>query len=183
METEDWMLAMAERSLDVADPVTAQTGIQASISAVWSVIAAPGGLESFHPFCAANTVVKWPGADAEDLVTYYSGLKYRRRFRQWYDHEGYDLELGVGDRVSAYVQWRLRTSGPTSRLTIRVYPLLISIYSPAKKAAFLERQFGPLLRHYLDCVVAGARHRVETGLPVREDQFGRNEIYSARGDG
>lgn len=179
MITDDWKSIPTANGLEIAEPVEARVTIQAGAEAVWAVISAPGGLETYHPFCAENTVGKWPGADAEDRITYFSGLSFRRRFRRWFEGVGYDLELGAGPQSTAWVQWRIEPGQGSSSLTIRVYPLLNAALPEEMKKSFLERQFGDLLSHYLDCVVKGVRHRVETGTPVSEDQFGRNAIYSA----
>lgn len=42
----------------------------------------------------------------------------------------------------------------------------------------LAREFGADLQHYLDCVVRGVKHWIETGDDVAEDQFGWDPLYS-----
>ena len=165
--------------LEVGAPIAEGIDIPAGTGDLWALIAAPGNLKRFHPFCAATEVIEWDGAGSVDTITYYSGFTYRRRFAAWFDGVGYDLELGVAPEFTARVVWRLAEQGAgRCRLDIAVYPYLKASLPEAKKLAYQRRLFGETLQHYLRCVVQGVRYKVVTGEDVTEDQFGRNPHYS-----
>ena len=63
-------------------------------SDLWDIISSPSNLESFHPFCAKNPTINWPGLNSIDQIYYYSGLILERRFVKWIDNQGYDLFIG-----------------------------------------------------------------------------------------
>ncbi len=170
---------LAAEGLEIGLPVVTKAEIRASANKIWTAIAAPGSLVQFHPFVRSNPVERWHGADAADSVVYHSGLIYFRRFHRWLPGEGYCLELGVGARPSARVSWRIIQQQSSAKLAIFVFPLLDTTLPNDRKDAFLEKHFGDNLQHYLDSVVSGAKHWVETGTQVEPDQFGRNPIYSA----
>jgi hypothetical protein len=73
-------------------PVAVERTIAAPAQEVWEAISMSGNLESCHPFCARNPVKVWPGSNSQDEVHYLSGWVYERRFHQWIEGIGYDLE-------------------------------------------------------------------------------------------
>ena len=155
--------------------------VEVPAARVWEVIAEPGNLAHFHPFCAATEVERWPGAGSRDSITYYSGIRYRRNFVSWHEGVGYDIELGDPPNQTARVLWRIEPTSPRAcRFSIEVFPLLKSNLSDEKKRAYQERLFGEVLQHYLECVVAGLRFFATTGNEVSKDQFGTNSLYSGR---
>ena len=169
----------ADVRLEHGRPLTATVGIDVPAGEVWAVIAEPGGLAHYHPFCAATEVERWPGTGSRDSITYYSGIRYQRNFVSWQEGVGYDIELGDPPGQTAQVRWRIE---PTSRracsLSIEVVPLLKPGLSDEKKRVYQERLFGEVLQHYLECVVAGVKFFATTGKAVSRDQFGRNPLYS-----
>ena len=165
--------------LEHGRPLKATVGIDVPADEVWAVIAEPGGLAHYHPFCAATEVERWPGTGSRDSITYYSGIRYRRNFVSWQEGVGYDIELGDPPNQTARVRWRIEpTSRRTCRLSIEVVPLLRSDLSEEKKRAYQERLFGDVLQHYLECVVTGVKFFATTGKAVIKNQFGRNSLYS-----
>ncbi|WP_417519351.1 SRPBCC family protein [Minwuia sp.] len=153
--------------------------VRVSAADLWHRLTQPGYLKLCHPFCASTEVERWPGEGARDSITYYSGRRYRRHFVRWIEGEGYDIELGDAPNQTARVSWRIMPQGDAQcRLTIEVVPLFPDDMPEARRQMILEREFGADLAHYLDGVVQGIRHWVETGTPVAEDQFGWNPLYS-----
>ena len=173
--------SQANERLEHGRPLKATAGIDVPADEVWAVIAEPGGLARYHPFCAATDVERWPGTGSRDSITYYSGIRYQRNFVSWQEGVGYDIELGRPPNQTAQVRWRIEpTSRRTCRLSIEVVPLLKPDLSDEKKRAYQERLFGEVLQHYLECVVAGVKFFATTGNAVTKDQFGRNPLYSDR---
>ena len=171
--------SQANAGLEQGRPLKATAGIDVPADEVWAVIAEPGGLARYHPFCAATEVERWPGTGSRDSITYYSGIRYQRNFVSWHEGVGYDIELGRPPNQTAQVRWRIEPTSPrTCRLSIEVVPLLKSDLSDEKKRAYQERLFGDVLQHYLECVVAGVKFVATTGNAVIKDQFGTNPLYS-----
>lgn len=160
--------------------VRSELEVSRSSHAVWAGLSSKGNLKLCHPFCASTEVESWPGVGSRDSITYYSGRRYQRNFVGWHEGVGYDIELGDRPHATARVEWRIARQGDDRcRFSIEVFPLLPDDMPEARKAAILEKEFGADLAHYLDCVVKGVKHWVETGQPVTEDQFGWNPLYSA----
>ena len=172
---------LRRHGLEQGRPLKSTAEIDVSAEEVWEVIAEPGGLARYHPFCAATEVERWPGTGSRDSITYYSGIRYQRNFVAWEEGVGYDIELGDPPDQTARVLWRIEpTSQRTCRLSIEVFPLLKSDLGEEKKRAYEERLFGEVLQHYLGCVVAGVKFFATTGNAVIEDQFGPNPLYSGQ---
>ena len=162
--------------------VEAEQMIAAPAHEVWHVISKPGNLELCHPFCAQNPVQAWPGDDSRDEVHYLSGRVYERRFGQWLEGTGYDLEIFSNNDALASVSWRI-TPVDEQRCTLR-----ITVYTFAfQKLPAVVRWFvyavrvRPMLGSYLDSVVKGVEWYVTRGEPVAWNQFGRHPWFSASG--
>ena len=176
---EAWRPRLESQGLEVGRSVNAGIHIETPAETVWHAIAKPGNLLDIHPFCAQTKVECWPGPGSRDSITYYSGIRYQRRFVSWYEGVGYDIELGDPPSQTARVRWRIQPRSPNAcRLSIEVLPLLRADLSPEKKHRYQNRLFGAVLQHYLDCVVKGVHHFATTGTRVGKDQFGKNELYS-----
>jgi hypothetical protein len=179
MEQLDWRDAITPLGLEVGPSVKADIAIAAAPAHVWGLISEPGHLKQCHPFCDKVSITSWPGASSVDSITYYSGITYKRNFVRWVEGQGYDLELGERPNLTARVHWRIVPQGEMhSHFSIEVMPYLRASLGPDKKRIYLERLFGDVLQHYLQCVVRGVKHKVETGEDVIKDQFGKNLHYS-----
>ena len=177
-----WKAGLRRYGLEPGRPLKSTVEIDVPAQALWEVIAEPGSLAHYHPFCAATEVERWPGTGSRDSITYLSGIRYRRNFVSWHEGVGYDVELGDPPNQTARVLWRIEpTSRRTCRLSIEVFPLLKADQSEEKKRAYQERLFGEVLQHYLECVVAGVKFFATTGNAVTKDQFGTNPLYSDQG--
>ena len=175
----NWKAGLRRYGLEHGQPLKATVEIDVAAEEVWEVIAEPGSLAHYHPFCAATEVERWPGTGSRDSITYHSGIRYQRNFVSWQEGVGYDIELGDPPNQTARVLWRIEpTSQRACRLSIEVFPLLKSDLSDEKKRAYQGRFFGEVLQHYLECVVAGVKFFATTGNAVIKDQFGRNPLYS-----
>ena len=140
---------------------------------------APGNLANVHPFCRANDVERWPGPASRDHVRYYSGIHYQRDCTAWVDGVGYDLEVGPPDATTAAARWVIEPVSPGRAVfSIEVVSYLRTDLPPDR----LDRYTRDVVEHqippYLDGVVRGVAHFVETGVPVSRNQFGAHPIYS-----
>jgi len=161
-------------------PVSASQRIAAPREEVWRVISAAGNLEHCHPFCRKNPVQVWDGARSRDEVHYLSGWVYERRFREWYEGRGYDLDIYRGDQHMAAVSWRLAELDDEScTLQITVYPMLLQSWPLLLRWFAYWLRLKPYLRSYLRSVVMGFDWYITRGERVPRNQFGRHPWFSA----
>lgn len=162
-------------------PVSAERTIAATSHKVWKAISRRGNLELAHPFCASNPVSVWPGPDSRDEVHYLSGWVYERRFRQWYDGVGYDLEIGRPGGGISRVSWRIRpVTDQSCSLRISVFPHAVQHISVAIRWIPHLLSLRPKLRLYLESVVKGFEWYVTRQEPVPRNAFGKHPWFSAR---
>lgn len=160
--------------------ITAEQQIAAPAADVWRAISAPGNLENCHPFCSKNPVERWPGADSRDEIHYLSGWVYHRRFREWHEGVGYDLDILREDQLIANVSWRISSvEAHSCVLRIRVVPRAIDSYAAAMRWLLFLVRIRPLLRSYLKSVTKGFEWFVVRGEPVPRNQFGKHPWFSA----
>lgn len=152
----------------------------APAAAIWELISRPGNLELCHPYCASNPVHAWPGPDSRDEIHYLSGWVYERRFRDWIDGVGYDLDIGRPGGETSFVTWRI------SPVDARNCRLRITVCSHALQAVpALIRWIPhvlwlrPKLRTYLDSVLRGFEWYAIRGEPVPRNAFGKHPWFSA----
>lgn len=164
-------------------PVSASQRITAPREEVWRVISAPGNLESCHPFCKRNPVLAWEREDSRDEVHYLSGWVYERRFREWYEGYGYDLDIYRGDQHMAAVSWRLvELDDQSCTLQITVYPMLLQNWPVLVRWFAHWLRMKPYLRSYLRSVVMGFDWYITRGERVPRNHFGKHPWFSARPD-
>lgn len=156
--------------------------IDASISKVWEVMAKPGNLLKFHPYCENNTVIKWGGVGAEDTIRYYNGLKLKRVFTQWNENSGYTLLIGKGKYAVAKVTWEIiRVSNEVSGFSIIISfmpDIVLRKYPRWIRPIIREVYLKPRLSSYVKAVVKGFKYFIESGNPVIKNQFGYNPMFS-----
>lgn len=156
--------------------------INAPVARVWEVISSPGNLNNCHPYCKNNSVVKWGGVGAEDGIEYYNGLKLKRVFTQWDEGSGYTLLIGKGKVAVAEVFWEItcltkEVSGFSIKISmlpdivLRKYPKWLR---PLTRKVYLR----PIMSQYIQAVVKGFKYFIETGKPVKKNQFGYNRMFS-----
>ncbi|NNE68573.1 MAG: hypothetical protein HKN33_18555 [Pyrinomonadaceae bacterium] len=146
---------------------------------VWEVISTPGNLEQFHPFCSKNPVNNWPGEDSRDEVHYLNGWILERRFCNWIEGAGYDLQIAENGGKSSFVSWRVAPeTSDSSILRIAIYPYVLQdIPSVVRWIPHLLRVH-PMLKKYLVSVLRGFEWFVIRGEKVPRNQFGRHPWFS-----
>ena len=161
-------------------PVAVEKTIAAPAQEVWDAISMSGNLELCHPFCARNPVQIWPGANSQDEVHYLSGWVYERRFRQWIEGVGYDLEIGRRGGATSFVAWRISpVDSQHCTLSITVYPHVLQKVPVAIRWLPHLLRVRPMLTSYLESVVKGFEWYVTRGEPVPRDKFGKHAWFSA----
>ena len=114
----------------------------------------------------------------EDKIIYLNERTYIRRFVSWRNLEGYDLWIGDSNKNQSFVEWRLEKVGTGSKLTITVYPFLLSSWP--KVFSFLPYflYINIKLKSYLFSVLSGIEWYVQKKTPVPKNQFGRHSWFS-----
>ena len=122
----------------------------------------------------------WQGQRSRDEVHYLNGRIFERRFREWHEGVGYDLDIYERNRHRAAVKWRVTEgSDGSSTLVITVQPLLPG------KWPIIVRWFAhwirvkPFLRSYLRSVVMGFEWYVTKGEAVPRNHWGGHPWFSA----
>jgi hypothetical protein len=153
--------------------------MRATAARVWEIMATPGVVNRYHPFCADNRVAAWPGVGAQDTIRYLSGLVLHRRFTVWDEGHGYELEIGNSEWPLSRVRWELVDTGEgQSALAISIWPSAFLGYPSALRWALYRWHLLPLLRRYLRSVLQGLDYHLATGLEVAPNQFGRVWLFS-----
>ena len=173
------MTTSADASQRFKWSVSASRTIAVPASKIWELISSPGSLPLYHPFCEKNPVFEWPGSNSFDEVHYFNGVVLARRFSDWYDDVGYDLEIGRSGGRTSFVSWRITpVKERRSSIEIVVYPhALQHLPIVARWLPHLVR-LRPQLRSYLQSVVKGLDWFITQGQPVRRNQFGAHPWFS-----
>jgi hypothetical protein len=170
---------MPNRPAPWGQPAVVTCRLQAAARRVWEVMATPGAVARYHPFCSANPVAAWPGVGAQDTIQYLSGLVLHRRFTVWDEGHAYELEIGNAGWPVSHVRWELVAMGAgKSELTISIRPNAFAGYPWALRWALHRWYLVPLLRRYLRAVLRGLDYYVTTGRDVAPNQFGRVWLFS-----
>jgi len=173
-------MLMQNPKFDFKWPVAAEQAITAPAQKLWDAISMPGSLELAHPFCARNPVQFWPGPDSRDEVHYLSGWVYERRFCQWVEGVGYDLEIGKGDGGTSFVSWRISPlNNQSCILRITVYPHVLQKIPVMIRWLPHMLRLRPMLKMYLESVVRGFEWYVIRGELVPRNKFGKHPWFSA----
>lgn len=161
-------------------PIAVEREIAAPAGQLWNVISMPGNLALCHPFCAQNPVHAWPGADSRDAIHYLNGLIFERRFTQWIEGIGYDLEIGRRGGGKSSVSWRISPVNDLKCvLRITVFPCVLQKIPVVIRWLPFVLRLRPKLRTYLDSVIRGFEWYVVRGEPVPRDHFGKHPWFSA----
>jgi len=158
--------------------------INASADKVWEVISTPGSLNFCHPFCKENTIAKWGEIGAEDTIEYYNGLVLNRLFTEWHEGKGYELLIGDSTNATAKVLWTITSvKDRISKLSIaiNVFPdIALKKYPKLLRGIIRRFYFLPNMSKYVKAVVKGFKYYIETGSPVKINQFGYNRMFSIK---
>ena len=159
--------------------VTYKKVLSAGLEDVWKVISSPSNLELFHPFCAKNPTINWPGLNSIDEVHYYNGKVYKRNFIRWEDLKGYDLLIGEDDGETSLVSWKLEDLGKEkSHLQISVYPHIFNTHSKAIDFIPFFLFIKPKLKKYLSQVIHGLDWHIKERQRIPKNHFGNHSWFS-----
>ena len=149
-----------------------------SVENLWKVVSSPNYLNNVHPFCKENSIIKWNNDHHEDKILYLNEKTYIRKFVSWRVLKGYDLWIGDNDKDQSFVEWRLEKVGSRSKLTITVYPFLLStwpkIFSFLPYFLYIDIK----LKSYLFSVLSGIDWYIKENTPVPKNQFGKHSWFS-----
>ena len=149
-----------------------------SVENLWKVVSSPNYLNNVHPFCKENSIIKWNNDHHEDKILYLNNKTYIRKFVSWRALKGYDLWIGDNNKDQSFVEWRLEKVGSRSKLTITVYPFLLStwpkIFSFLPYFLYIDIK----LKAYLFSVLSGIDWYIKENTPVPKNQFGKHSWFS-----
>jgi hypothetical protein len=162
-----------------SQPAVVTRRLQAAAERAREVMASPGAVARYHPFCSDNPVAAWPGVGAQDTIHYLSGLVLHRRFTAWEEGHAYELEIGNAGWPVSHVRWELAAAGAEeSEITISIWPGAFVGCPSIVRWALHRCYLLPLLRRYLDALLRGVNYYVTTGRDVEPNQFGRVRLFS-----
>ena len=149
-----------------------------SVENLWEVVSSPNYLNNVHPFCKDNSIISWNNDHHEDKILYLNDKTYIRKFVSWRALKGYDLWIGDNNKDQSFVEWRLEKVGSRSKLTITVYPFLLStwpkIFSFLPYFLYIDIK----LKSYLFSVLSGIDWYIKENTPVPKNQFGKHSWFS-----
>jgi len=149
-----------------------------SVENLWEIVSSPNYLNNVHPFCKENSLIQWDSDHHEDKIIYLNERTYIRRFVSWRNLEGYDLWIGDSNKNQSFVEWRLEKVGTGSKLTITVYPFLLSSWPKVFSFFPYFLYINIKLKSYLFSVLSGIKWYVKKKSPVPKNQFGRHSWFS-----
>mgnify|MGYP002843117707 FL=1 len=149
-----------------------------SVENLWEIVSSPNYLNNVHPFCKENSIIQWDSDHHEDKIIYLNERTYIRRFVSWRNLEGYDLWIGDSNKNQSFVEWRLEKVGTGSKLTITVYPFLLSSWPKVFSFFPYFLYINIKLKSYLFSVLSGIKWYVKKKSPVPKNQFGRHSWFS-----
>ena len=145
---------------------------------LWETISSPNYLNNVHPYCEKNSVIYWENDRHEDRLVYLNGLTYERKFTEWKTDEGYDLWIGNDNKKQSFVEWRIKEEGNGVRLSITVYPFLLSTWPKALSFLPYFLYINIKLKSYLYSVLSGIEWFIDKKTPVPKNKFGKHSWFS-----
>ena len=149
-----------------------------SVENLWKVVSSPNYLNNVHPFCKENSSIKWNNDHHEDKILYLNNKTYIRKFVSWKALKGYDLWIGDNNKDQSFVEWRLEKAGNRSKLTITVYPFLLSNWPRILSFLPYFLYINIKLKSYLFSVLSGIDWYIKENTPVPKNQFGKHSWFS-----
>ena len=149
-----------------------------SVENLWKVVSSPNYLNNVHPFCKENSIIKWNNDHHEDKILYLNNKTYIRKFVSWKALKGYDLWIGDNNKDQSFVEWRLEKAGNRSKLTITVYPFLLSTWPRILSFLPYFLYINIKLKSYLFSVLSGIHWYIKENTPVPKNQFGKHSWFS-----
>ena len=149
-----------------------------SVENLWEVVSSPNYLNNVHPFCKENSIISWNNDHHEDKILYLNDKTYIRKFVSWRALKGYDLWIGDNNKDQSFVEWRLEKAGSRSKLTITVYPFLLSTWPRILSFLPYFLYINIKLKSYLFSVLSGIDWYIKENTPVPKNQFGKHSWFS-----
>ena len=149
-----------------------------SVESLWEIVSSPSYLNNVHPFCKENTTIQWSKDHHEDKIVYLNNRYYIRKFVSWKVLQGYDLWIGSNNNNQSFVEWRLEEVNSGSKLTITVYPFLLSSWPKVFSFFPYFLYINIKLKSYLFSVLSGIEWYIKEKTPVPNNQFGRHSWFS-----
>lgn len=149
-----------------------------SVENLWKVVSSPNYLNNVHPFCKENSIIKWNNDHHEDKILYLNDKTYIRKFVSWNALKGYDLWIGDNNKDQSFVEWRLEKVDSRSKLTITVYPFLLSTWPRIFSFLPYFLYINIKLKSYLFSVLSGIDWYIKENTPVPKNQFGKHSWFS-----
>ena len=149
-----------------------------SVENLWEVVSSPNYLNNVHPFCEENSIITWDNDHHEDKILYLNDKTYIRKFVSWRALKGYDLWIGDNNKDQSFVEWRLEKAGNRSKLTITVYPFLLSTWPRILSFLPYFLYINIKLKSYLFSVLSGIDWYIKEKTPVPKNQFGEHSWFS-----
>ena len=149
-----------------------------SVENLWKVVSSSNYLNNVHPFCKENSIIKWNNDHHEDKILYLNDKTYIRKFVSWRALKGYDLWIGDNNKDQSFVEWRLEKVGSRSKLTITVYPFLLSNWPRVLSFLPYFLYINIKLKSYLFSVLSGIDWYIKKNTPVPKNQFGKHSWFS-----
>ncbi len=149
-----------------------------SVENLWKVVSSSNYLNNVHPFCKENSIIKWNNDHHEDKILYLNDKTYIRKFVSWRALKGYDLWIGDNNKDQSFVEWRLEKVGNRSKLTITVYPFLLSNWPRVLSFLPYFLYINIKLKSYLFSVLSGIDWYIKENIPVPKNQFGKHSWFS-----
>ena len=149
-----------------------------SVENLWKVVSSPNYLNNVHPFCKENSIINWNNDHHEDKILYLNNKTYIRKFVSWKALKGYDLWIGDNNKDQSFVEWRLEKAGNRSKLTITVYPFLLSNWPRILSFLPYFLYINIKLKSYLFSVLSGIDWYIKENTPVPKNQFGKHSWFS-----
>ena len=149
-----------------------------SVENLWEVVSSPNYLNNVHPFCKENSIISWNNDHHEDKILYLNEKTYIRKFVSWRALKGYDLWIGDNNKDQSFVEWRLEKVGSRTKLTITVYPFLLSTWPRILSFLPYFLYINIKLKSYLFSVLSGIDWYIKENTPVPKNQFGKHSWFS-----
>tara|TARA_Y100000766_G_scaffold121010_1_gene103935 strand:+ start:302 stop:592 length:291 start_codon:yes stop_codon:yes gene_type:complete len=92
--------------------------------------------------------------------------------------EGYDLWIGNDNKKQSFVEWRIKEEGSGVRLSITVYPYLLSNWPKALSFLPYFLYINIKLKSYLYSVLSGIEWFIDKKTPVPKNKFGKHSWFS-----
>ena len=107
----------------------------------------------------------------------------QRKFIDWNEGKGYQLLIGQNELTDALVTWSIEESLNHSLLSINIVLYLDNSLAHIPKV--FRRIIGqfylaPMMKSYLNSVLAGFKFFSENKQRVTKNQFGYNHLFSTR---